>query len=144
MTRLNIHVLVDDLARSTEFYRGLFGREPAHADAQGAHWLLDDPALSLTIAPRAGGEPVLTRLGLEESGAAAVEARRARLTALGEPVSGEGSDGALWTIDPVGQVWELRYNAEADLPDPAAHDAQQAAFKLRYFRMQRARSRARQ
>ena len=44
MKRLHVHVSVDDLAKSIQFYSTLFVAEPTVTRADYAKWMLDDPS----------------------------------------------------------------------------------------------------
>lgn len=120
MNRLYVHVSVDDLDGSVAFYRALFGFEPTNVGDDCAEWLLDDPALDFAITRRAGGEAVLTRLGLAMETPAELAALRERLAASGPADAGEAAtadDGTdkHWALDPAGVLWEAYHTSGARL-----------------------------
>ncbi|MDJ0910335.1 MAG: ArsI/CadI family heavy metal resistance metalloenzyme [Woeseiaceae bacterium] len=49
MKRIHINVGVADIGRSVEFYRTLFGVEPAVHKDDYAKWMLDDPRVNFSI-----------------------------------------------------------------------------------------------
>jgi catechol 2,3-dioxygenase-like lactoylglutathione lyase family enzyme len=49
--RFHLSLNVSDLGRALEFYRTLFGREPAKRRADYAKFELDDPPLVLSLEP---------------------------------------------------------------------------------------------
>ena len=44
MKRLHVHVAVENLSRSIDFYSALFAAQPAVVKTDYAKWMLDDPA----------------------------------------------------------------------------------------------------
>ena len=52
MKRLHIHVSVDDLSKSINFYSTLFGCEPAKRKDDYAKWMLDDHKVNFAISAR--------------------------------------------------------------------------------------------
>ena len=49
MKRFHVNVSVTDLDKSIEFYRTLFGEEPAVQKADYAKWMLDDPRINFSL-----------------------------------------------------------------------------------------------
>ncbi len=64
MKRLHVHVSVDDLAQSVQFYSTLFAAEPAVTKGDYAKWMLDDPRVNFAISTRSGGSG-LDHLGIQ-------------------------------------------------------------------------------
>jgi len=62
MKRLHVHLSVDDLATSVDFYTTLFGGAPAVLKHDYAKWMLDDPRVNFAISRRA------RRAGLDHLG----------------------------------------------------------------------------
>ena len=54
MKRLHLHVNVEDLASSLEFYTTLFGVPPSVEKPDYAKWLLDDPRVNFAISTHCG------------------------------------------------------------------------------------------
>ena len=49
MKRIHLHVSVDDLAKSINFYNTLFGASPTVEKLDYAKWILDDPLVNFAI-----------------------------------------------------------------------------------------------
>ena len=49
MKRLHVHVSVDDLQKSIEFYTGLFACSPTVTKPDYAKWMLEDPRVNFAI-----------------------------------------------------------------------------------------------
>lgn len=52
MKRLHVHIAVDDLQRSIDFYSTLFDAPPSVRKDNYAKWMLDDPHVNLAISAR--------------------------------------------------------------------------------------------
>ena len=112
MKRLHVHVAVDDLTRSINFYSTLFGAEPAVPKDDYAKWMLDDPRVNFAISDRARASGV-DHLGIQCESNGELMELAARLKAAGETTRDqEGttccyarSDKA-WINDPSGLRWE--------------------------------------
>ena len=52
MKRLHVHVAVDDLTASINFYSALFAAEPSVIKPDYAKWMLDDPRVNFAISAR--------------------------------------------------------------------------------------------
>ena len=52
MKRLHVHVAVDDLTASINFYSALFAAEPSVIKSDYAKWMLDDPRVNFAISAR--------------------------------------------------------------------------------------------
>ena len=64
MKRLHVHVAVEDLPRSTQFYSLLFGAPPNVSKSDYAKWMLDDPLVNFAISAR-GAAPDSTTLAFK-------------------------------------------------------------------------------
>ena len=49
MKRLHVHMSVEDLAKSIQFYSTLFAAEPTVTKDDYAKWMLDDPRVNFAI-----------------------------------------------------------------------------------------------
>jgi hypothetical protein len=49
MKRLHVHVSVEDLTRSIQFYSALFAAEPTVTKDDYAKWILEDPRVNFAI-----------------------------------------------------------------------------------------------
>jgi len=125
MKRLHVHISVDDLARSIDFYSTLFGAGPGLVKHDYAKWLVEDPRVNFTISKRdrAAG---LDHLGIQVEDAAALAEISQRMSAAGAtPVEQKNiaccyarSDKA-WVNDPQGIAWET-FLSHGEAAEPSA------------------------
>jgi len=127
MTQMLFHVALDvaDVERSTDFYRRLFGVEPARHEPDYARFEPGQPAvvLSLNRSSSAGTTRWPNHLGLRLSDATALETVRRRVNEAGLATREEAGveccyarQDKHWLEDPDGHPWELYVVTEADLP----------------------------
>jgi catechol 2,3-dioxygenase-like lactoylglutathione lyase family enzyme len=112
MKRMHIHIAVEVLELSVEFYSALFGVRPTVFKPDYAKWMLDDPRVNFTISAhgRASG---LDHLGIQVEGTEELTEVSARLQVAEQPVLEQPhanccyarSDKA-WSVDPQGIAWE--------------------------------------
>ena len=57
MKRLHVHVAVENLAQSIDFYSALFAAQPAMVKTDYAKWMLDDPRVNFAISTRGRSRP---------------------------------------------------------------------------------------
>lgn len=112
MKRLHVHVAVDNLEHSTQFYSSLFGSEPTVKKDDYAKWMLDDPRVNFAISSR-GREPGLDHLGIQVENEAELKEVTTRLKSADMQVLDEGSTTCCyaqsekaWVTDPQGIAWE--------------------------------------
>ena len=131
MKRFHVHVAVDDLGDSIQFYSTLFGAEPAVTESDYAKWMLDDPAVNFAISAR-GAPAGVDHLGLQVDNDDDLASITARLAAA-ERTTVQQDDAACcyaksnktWAADPQGVVWETFHTTGrielfgADSVDPA-------------------------
>jgi catechol 2,3-dioxygenase-like lactoylglutathione lyase family enzyme len=112
MSRLHVHIAVDDLDQNIRFYSAMFGAEPAVVKSDYAKWDLADPAVNFAISSRARNAG-LDHVGIQADSAEELAALQARLDAAG--VAGREQSGAAccyarsdkyWSLDPQGIAWE--------------------------------------
>lgn len=112
MKRLHVHVAVEDLGKSIDFYSTLFGAEPMVRKGDYAKWMLDDPKVNFAISER-GHTAGLDHLGIQVESADELAELAGRLKAAGEITRDQTaavccyaqSDKA-WVSDPSGISWE--------------------------------------
>lgn len=112
MKRMHLHVSVDDLDKSIDFYSTLFGMAPAVSKPDYAKWMLDDPLVNFAISQR-GAKPGLDHVGIQvETDQELAEIRQrleqadmALLTETGTTCCYAKSDKH-WVQDPSGIAWE--------------------------------------
>ena len=112
MKRLHIHVSVDDLTQSIQFYSALFATQPTVTKPDYAKWMLDDPRLNFAISMR-GGAAGVDHLGIQVETADELQAVYGRLRQAERPVLEEGATTCCyaqseksWITDPQGISWE--------------------------------------
>jgi catechol-2,3-dioxygenase len=112
MKRLHVHVSVDDLAISTQFYRTLFAAEPTVIKPDYAKWMLDEPRVNFAISTRSG-KSGLDHLGIQVETRDELHEVYDRLQQADRPVLDEGATTCCyakseksWITDPQGLSWE--------------------------------------
>lgn len=112
MKRVHVHVAVDDLQESIDFYSVLFDVEPTVLKPDYAKWMLDDPGLNFAISERAGTVGI-EHLGIEVESQAELQEIYTRLQRTARPVLEEGATTCCyarseksWISDPQGISWE--------------------------------------
>src|SRR5262249_7867875 len=113
--RFHLSLNVDDLARSVDFFRVLFDRQPATLRADYGKFELDDPPLVLSLTPnRVPTAGKLNRLGFCLPTAEALVALQRRLEMAGHTTQREegveccySRQTKFWISDPDGNLWEM-------------------------------------
>ena len=119
MSRLHIHISVDDLEQNIRFYSALFGTAPAVSKDDYAKWDLAEPAVNFAISRR-GAQTGLDHVGIQAENAAELATLQSRLQAAG--ISGVEQSGTAccyarsdkyWTRDPQGIAWEAFHTLDS-------------------------------
>jgi predicted enzyme related to lactoylglutathione lyase len=112
MKRLHVHVAVEDLPQSINFYSALFAVQPSVVKADYAKWMLDDPRVNFAISTR-GRRPGLDHLGIQVENADELGEVYARLRKAGGNIIEQGQTACCyskseksWIDDPAGIAWE--------------------------------------
>jgi catechol 2,3-dioxygenase-like lactoylglutathione lyase family enzyme len=112
MKRMHVHVAVDDLKQSIDFYSALFAAEPSVVKPDYAKWMLDDPRVNFAISTR-GRAPGLDHLGIQAESGAELKEIYARLRKAGSAIVEQGQTSCCyakseksWIDDPAGISWE--------------------------------------
>ncbi|QOG23666.1 MULTISPECIES: ArsI/CadI family heavy metal resistance metalloenzyme [Bradyrhizobium] len=112
MKRLHVHVSVEDLSRSIEFYSALFASEPSVVKADYAKWMLEDPRVNFAISTR-GRAAGLDHLGIQVETGEELQEVYARLRQAGGDIIEQGQTTCCyakseksWIDDPAGIAWE--------------------------------------
>jgi catechol 2,3-dioxygenase-like lactoylglutathione lyase family enzyme len=112
MKRLHVHVSVDDIAKSIQFYGTLFAAAPTVVKSDYAKWMLEDPRVNFAISQR-GTETGVRHLGIQVEDRAELADVYARLQRADRPVLEEGATTCCyakseksWIEDPQGIKWE--------------------------------------
>jgi catechol 2,3-dioxygenase-like lactoylglutathione lyase family enzyme len=114
MTRLHVHLKVDDLDRSIGFYSALFGRAPDKREKDYAKWMLDDPSANIAISA-SGAAAGIDHVGLQVDDRTELDAIAARLKDSGHGALAEpnatccyAKSNKHWATSPDGAAkWEL-------------------------------------
>jgi catechol 2,3-dioxygenase-like lactoylglutathione lyase family enzyme len=115
MKRFHVHIAVDSIEQSVQFYNTLFGQSPHVAKPDYAKWMLDDPRINFAISqrPAHAGQTGLDHLGFQMDSAPELHAMTAQLQAAGVAVTGLGETTCCyaksdkgWVHDPQGIAWE--------------------------------------
>ena len=83
MSRVQLAINVDDLETSIDFYRRLFGTEPAKVRPGYANFAVAEPPLKLVLIENPGHGGSLNHLGIVVADTATVDAEQRRLTEAG-------------------------------------------------------------
>jgi predicted enzyme related to lactoylglutathione lyase len=112
MKRLHVHVSVEDLSQSVQFYSALFGTAPTVSKPDYAKWMLDDPRVNFAVSSRCGATGV-EHLGIQVETADELQELYGRLRKAGRPVLEQGATVCCyakseksWITDPQGLSWE--------------------------------------
>ncbi len=115
MKRFHVHIAVESIAQSVNFYNTLFGQQPSVSKDDYAKWMLDDPRVNFAISQRPGrvGASGLDHLGFQLDSAPDLHAMTAQLQAAGVAVTDMGETTCCyaksdkgWVHDPQGIAWE--------------------------------------
>jgi catechol 2,3-dioxygenase-like lactoylglutathione lyase family enzyme len=112
MKRLHVHVSVDDIAASIQFYNTLFAAEPTVTKPDYAKWMLEDPRVNFAISTRR--QPVgINHLGFQVDSDEELRGMRAQLEAADSRMVEESEQPCCyarsdkyWVTDPTGIAWE--------------------------------------
>ena len=121
MSRVQLALRVADLEGSIDFYRSLFGVEPAKRRPGYANFAIAEPPLKLVLIEGEPGEPtVMDHLGVEVGTTGEVRAATARMSELGLFTRVEDDttccyalQDKVWVTGPGQERWEV-YTVLAD------------------------------
>lgn len=113
MKRFHVHVAVEDVKSSIEFYSHLFAAAPSVEKHDYAKWMLEDPRVNFAISAR-GVKPGVEHLGIQVESESELATVYERLKNLDGPVLEEGKTACCyvqseksWVNDPAGVPWEV-------------------------------------
>lgn len=116
---MHLHISVDDLAKSINFYSALFGAKPTVEKLDYAKWMLDDPVVNFAISQR-GARVGLDHVGIQVDNDDELIEIKARLDAADMSIiSQEGTTCCYaksdkhWVQDPSGIAWETYHTLES-------------------------------
>ena len=124
VSRVQLALRVSDLEGSIEFYRRLFGVEPAKRRHGYANFAIAEPPLKLVLLEGNPDQPtVMDHLGVEVDTTEEVNAATTRLSALGLFTAVENDttccyarQDKVWVHGPGNEPWEV-YTVKADAPE---------------------------
>ena len=113
MKRFHVHLVVENIEHSIDFYNKLFGQQPAKRFADYAKWMLEDPRVNFAISAR-GHATGVNHFGFQvDSPEELLEIKALAETAAPGQVLEQGQASCCyaksekhWTIDPTGLAWE--------------------------------------
>ena len=112
MSRIHLHLVVEDLETSIRFYSALLNAAPSIVKQDYVKWELDTPPVNLDISTR-GRVPGLDHVGIQCESEAELGALQARLEAAGfsgvaEPQTAccYEQSNKYWILDPTFVSWE--------------------------------------
>lgn len=112
MKRMHIHVGVEDIARSVQFYSAMFAAKPTLVKDDYAKWMLEDPRVNFAISTH-GAKPGIDHLGIQVEDEAELHEVYQRLQKADTPILEEGDTVCCyaqseksWVADPQGIAWE--------------------------------------
>jgi hypothetical protein len=121
MKRFHVHVHVEDLVKSIDFYSKLFAAQPARIESDYAKWMLDDPRVNFAISTR-GSKAGVDHLGFQTDDANELAELKARAEAADMALFDEGETTCCysrsekhWVTDPQGIAWE-HFHTLASVP----------------------------
>jgi catechol 2,3-dioxygenase-like lactoylglutathione lyase family enzyme len=127
VSRVQLALNVADLDEAVDFYRRLFGTDPAKVREGYANFAIADPPLKLVLVEAHGAPGTLNHLGIEVESSDEVRTATARLSADGVATATEDDvtccfarQDKVWTEAPDGEPWEI-YTVLADV-DPATSE----------------------
>lgn len=112
MKRFHVHVSVENLDGSIEFYSTLLGSQPTVRKPDYAKWMLNDPSVNFAISNR-GHRAGVNHLGIQADTAEDLREIAARISQGGEPTLSQrqttccyATSDKHWLVDPQGLAWE--------------------------------------
>ena len=121
MKRMHIHIAVEDLSKSINFYSTMFGVAPTVEREDYAKWKLSDPAVNFAISSRGNGSG-LNHLGIQVESESELEEISQRLDQAEIESSRQEAAACCytksdkhWVLDPQGIAWESFHTLD-DIP----------------------------
>lgn len=112
MSRIHMHLVVEDLETGIRFYSALLGAEPSLVKDDYVKWELESPPVNLDITTR-GRVPGLDHVGIQFDSNTELDTLQARLEAAGfsgvaeqETACCYEQSNKYWILDPTSVSWE--------------------------------------
>jgi catechol 2,3-dioxygenase-like lactoylglutathione lyase family enzyme len=119
MKRFHVHVAVNNLQESIDFYSSVFGLSPTVEKPDYAKWMLEDPKVNFAISTR-GAKPGLDHLGVQVESDGELKEMRQHLIAAQAPVLEQqeaaccyAKSDKYWVTDPQGIAWETFHTLDS-------------------------------
>jgi catechol 2,3-dioxygenase-like lactoylglutathione lyase family enzyme len=110
--RLHVHVAVENIEKSVDFYSVLFAAPPTVRKTDYAKWMLDDPRVNFAISAR-GRAAGVAHLGIQVEEPQELDRVAHRLQEAGNALFDQGAatccyarSEKAWVLDPSGISWE--------------------------------------
>jgi catechol 2,3-dioxygenase-like lactoylglutathione lyase family enzyme len=137
MKRMHIHVGVEDLGQSIQFYSTLFGAPPNVTKDVYAKWMLDDPAVNFAISLNGEGAGI-DHIGIQTGDREGLDEISQRLKAADADTFDQEATSCCyavsdktWVEDPSGIRWETFFtHGESTVYGEDAAREELAAAKL--------------
>lgn len=121
MKRFHVHVAVDNLEKSVQFYSTMFGAAPTVVKPDYAKWMLDDPRINFAISKR-GHTTGVNHLGFQLDNDSDLKAMHDQLLAADLGLVDQTATACCyaksdkyWVTDPAGIAWET-FHTLGDVP----------------------------
>jgi catechol 2,3-dioxygenase-like lactoylglutathione lyase family enzyme len=118
MSRIHLHIVVEDLDSGIRFYTALLGAEPTTMKDDYAKWELNTPSINLDISTR-GKVPGLDHVGIQYDSDAELNGVQSRMEAAGfsgvaEPATAccYELSNKYWILDPTAVTWETFHSLQ--------------------------------
>ncbi len=119
MKRIHLHVSVDDLRQSIDFYSNLFAAAPTIEKEDYAKWMLDDPFVNFAISQR-GNKAGLDHVGIQVEDSGELSEMKSRLEMANMNMLSQenttccySKSDKYWVQDPSGIAWETYHTLES-------------------------------
>ncbi len=116
MKTVHIHISVQDIDKSVQFYSNLFGKEPTKHKSDYAKWMLEDPKMNFAISNRSSKHG-LDHLGIQVDSESELTEITERLHKAEQQLFDQGvteccyaKSNKAWVEDPSGIAWEAYEN----------------------------------
>ena len=113
MKRMHLHMGVENLDSSIQFYTSLFGVSPTVKQEDYAKWIMDDPRINFAISTRCDSKRGVDHLGIQCEDRDSLVETANRLSEAGQPLVHQdktvccyASGQKVWVSDPQGVPWE--------------------------------------
>ena len=113
MKRMHLHMGVENLDSSIQFYTSLFGVSPTVKQEDYAKWIMDDPRINFAISTRCDSKRGVDHLGIQCEDRDSLVETANRLSEAGRPLVHQdktvccyASGQKVWVSDPQGVPWE--------------------------------------